>query len=267
MSRFDAFLTHTWQIDEENRNNHNRVKKIYQKLTDKGLKIWFDENEMNGDVITCMINGIDQSTVIVACLTQKYIDKVASSNPSDNCFKEFSYATRTKTATNMIVVPMEAKVMCPTQWKGRVQMELGGLLYESNFASDDETAFNANIDCLYRQIVRKAGVTVNVPTATTTTTTTASIHPTATTATPTTPTASIHPTATTATPTTPTAHPSGFSIGAKVTWKFEDEDVPKGTVGTIKQFYNEEKKASVVFSTLPSNACFKFNWTRLNLVV
>ena len=239
MSRFDAFLTHTWQIDEENRNNHNRVKKIYQKLTDKGLKIWFDENEMNGDVITCMINGIDQSTVIVACLTQKYIDKVASSNPSDNCFKEFSYATRTKTATNMIVVPMEAKVMCPTQWKGRVQMELGGLLYESNFASDDETAFNANIDCLYRQIVRKTGVTVNVPAATTTTTTT--------------PTASIHP--------------SGFFVGAKVTWKFEDEDVPKGTVGTIKQFYNEEKKASVVFSTLPSNACFKFNWTRLNLVV
>ena len=239
---FDAFLTHTWQIDEENRNNHNRVKRIYQKLTDKGLKIWFDENEMNGDVITCMINGIDQSTVIVACLTQKYIDKVASSNPSDNCFKEFSYATRTKTATNMIVVPMEAKVMCPTQWKGRVQMELGGLLYESNFASDDETAFNANIDCLYRQIVRKAGVTVNVPAATT---------------------------ATTATTTTPTAsmHPSGFFLGAKVTWKFEDEDVPKGTVGTIKQFYNEEKKASVVFSTLPSNACFKFNWTRLNLVV
>ena len=236
---FDAFLTHTWQVDEENRNNHNRVKKIYQKLTDKGLKIWFDENEMNGDVITCMINGIDQSTVIVACLTQKYIDKVASSNPSDNCFKEFSYATRTKTATNMIVVPMEAKVMCPTQWKGRVQMELGGLLYESNFASDDETAFNANIDCLYRQIVRKTGVTVNVPAATTTTTTT--------------PTASIHP--------------SGFFVGAKVTWKFEDEDVPKGTVGTIKQFYNEEKKASVVFSTLPSNACFKFNWTRLNLVV
>ena len=236
---FDAFLTHTWQIDEENRNNHNRVKRIYQKLTDKGLKIWFDENEMNGDVITCMINGIDQSTVIVACLTQKYIDKVASSNPSDNCFNEFSYATRTKTATNMIVVPMEAKVMCPTQWKGRVQMELGGLLYESNFASDDETAFNANIDCLYRQIVRKTGVTVNVPAATTTTTTT--------------PTASIHP--------------SGFFVGAKVTWKFEDEDVPKGTVGTIKQFYNEEKKASVVFSTLPSNACFKFNWTRLNLVV
>ena len=239
MSKFDAFLTHTWQIDEENRNNHNRVKRIYQKLTDKGLKIWFDENEMNGDVITCMINGIDQSTVIVACLTQKYIDKVASSNPSDNCFKEFSYATRTKTATNMIVVPMEAKVMCPTQWKGRVQMELGGLLYESNFASDDETAFNANIDCLYRQIVRKAGVTVNVPTATT---------------------------ATTATPTA-SMHPSGFSLGAKVTWKFEDEDVPKGTVGTIKQFYDEEKKASVVFSTLPSNACFKFNWTRLNLVV
>ena len=239
---FDAFLTHTWQIDEENRNNHNRVKRIYQKLTDKGLKIWFDENEMNGDVITCMINGIDQSTVIVACLTQKYIDKVASSNPSDNCFKEFSYATRTKTATNMIVVPMEAKVMCPTQWKGRVQMELGGLLYESNFASDDETAFDANIDCLYRQIVRKAGVTVNVPTATK-----------ATTATTTTPTASIHQ--------------SGFSLGAKVTWKFEDEDVPKGTVGTIKQFYDEEKKASVVFSTLPSNACFKFNWTRLNLVV
>ena len=254
MSKFDAFLTHTWQIDEENRNNHNRVKRIYQKLTDKGLKIWFDENEMNDDVITCMINGIDQSTVIVACLTQKYIDKVASSNPSDNCFKEFSYATRTKTATNMIVVPMEAKVMCPTQWKGRVQMELGGLLYESNFASDDEAAFNANIDCLYHQIVRKAGVTANVPTATTTTTTTASIHP---------------PTATTTTTTMPTAsiHPSGFFVGAKVTWKFEDEDVPKGTVGTIKQFYDEEKKASVVFSTLPSNACFKFNWTRLNLVV
>ena len=142
--------------DELGRRNHDRVTKIFDGLKRKGLNNWFDGEKMQDDVVQQMIGGIDDSNCIVVFLTKAYIEKVASGNPADNCFKEFSYANRTKTSAKMIAVPMEPCCLDPKNWTGIIQMELGGLLYEANFAKDDDpAAFNENIEKLYQQIKRK----------------------------------------------------------------------------------------------------------------
>jgi hypothetical protein len=154
--RYHGFLTHTWMKDELGRRNHDRVTKIFDGLKRKGLNNWFDGEKMQDDVVQQMIGGIDESNCIVVFLTKAYIEKVASGNPADNCFKEFSYANRTKTSAKMIAVPMEPCCLDPKNWTGIIQMELGGLLYEANFAKDDDpAAFNENIEKLYQQIRRK----------------------------------------------------------------------------------------------------------------
>ena len=153
--RYHGFLTHTWVKDELGRRNHDRVTKIFDGLKRKGLNNWFDGEKMQDDVVQQMIGGIDDSSCIVVFLTKAYIEKVASGNPADNCFKEFSYANRTKTSAKMIAVPMEPCCLDPANWTGVIQMELGGLLYEANFANDDPAEFDENIEKLYQQIRRK----------------------------------------------------------------------------------------------------------------
>ena len=114
---------------------------------------------MQDDVVQQMIGGIDDSACIVVFLTKAYIDKVNSGNRADNCLKEFNYANMEKTSAKMIAVPMEPCCLNPKDWKGVIKMELGGQLYECNFANDDDT-FDENIDKLYTQILRKCDITV-----------------------------------------------------------------------------------------------------------
>ena len=58
-------------------------------------------------------------------------------------------------SAKMIAVPMEPCCLDPANWTGVIQMELGGLLYEANFANDDPAEFDENIEKLYQQIRRK----------------------------------------------------------------------------------------------------------------
>ena len=44
--KFDVFLSHNWSKDELGRSNHNRVGKINNYLTQRGVKTWFDEEQL-----------------------------------------------------------------------------------------------------------------------------------------------------------------------------------------------------------------------------
>ena len=155
-----GFLTHTWTSDGLGRNNHERVGRIYEALKNRGLVNWFDGEKMQDDVVQQMIDGIDSSAVIVVFVTDAYIKKVGSKNPADNCLKEFMYASRKKTAARMLAVPMEPSCLNPSAWEGPVGMELGGMLYKANFADDtSDFEFEKNVEILFDEILRKAGVT------------------------------------------------------------------------------------------------------------
>ena len=121
--------------------------------------MWFDSERMQGAIVDQMIQGIDESELVIVFITKKYCAKVASKDPKDNCRKEFMYTNQTKGSTKMIPVPMEPCMMNPSSWVGAVQMELGGLLYEASFPSDDDVKFEENIDKLFTQICRETGAT------------------------------------------------------------------------------------------------------------
>ena len=90
--KYEAFLSHDWGKDELGRNNHDRVKKIFQALKEKGLSLWFDEVYMEGDIDKAMCKGIDESKLVIIFITKRYMQKVAGDNDQDNCQKEFNYA-------------------------------------------------------------------------------------------------------------------------------------------------------------------------------
>jgi len=104
VSQYDAFLSHDWGTDTHGRPNHDRVKTICEGLEERGLRVWFDANNMSDDVQRDMVEGIQNSKCLVAFVTQNYIEKVGSKG-FDNCKGEFDYARTIEKP--MIAVPME----------------------------------------------------------------------------------------------------------------------------------------------------------------
>ena len=85
---FSAFLTHDWGTDDKGRDNHARVAAVHAALTAAGMRCWFDEEQMQGNINKQMTKGIDGSAVIVAFITSRYVTKVNGDGPNgedDNC--------------------------------------------------------------------------------------------------------------------------------------------------------------------------------------
>lgn len=100
--RTDCFLTHDWG-KELGVDNHARVSVINTALKARGLRTWFDEEQvlymevqmnagsqimdtqMRGNVKEEMVKGINFSQCVVVFITRRYIDKVKGSNAEDNC--------------------------------------------------------------------------------------------------------------------------------------------------------------------------------------
>ena len=76
-SEYDAFLTHDWGDDELGRSNHARVAEVNRLLKAAGFVTWFDEDRMQGDIVSQMANGIDSSAAVLVFVTENYCIKVA----------------------------------------------------------------------------------------------------------------------------------------------------------------------------------------------
>jgi hypothetical protein len=126
----DIFLTHDWGIDGLGRRNHDRVELINHELKALGFVTWFDSERMTADVVEQMVSGIDNASVIIVFITQRYMEKVNGPDANDNCKKEFKYATNTKSSTKMIPVVMEPHMKnIRGNWSGLTRMELANLLF------------------------------------------------------------------------------------------------------------------------------------------
>lgn len=79
--RFHCFLSHDWGTDENGRDNHARVARVNDLLQDMGLKTWFDNENMQGDVKKAMAKGIAESAVVLCFLTDSYITKASGLGP------------------------------------------------------------------------------------------------------------------------------------------------------------------------------------------
>ena len=149
----DCFLTHDWGTDEHGRSNHARVSAMNKALQARGLRTWFDEEEMEGRVRQVMSDGIDSTQCVIVFVTERYIDKVAGKGvekSKDNCLYEFSYSVRIKGPHKMIAVVMEDRCKDTSSWHGQVGGDLGGSLYVANW---DDASFESSVTDLYGKIL------------------------------------------------------------------------------------------------------------------
>jgi len=146
----DCFLSHNWG---ENHINHQRVHTINIELQKRGLKTWFDENKIDGNIRYKMAEGIDNTKCVVVFVTKEYRDKVNGLDMKDNCKYEFSYAMNQLGSQNMISVVMESEMKETNKWKGELGAALGSMLFV-DFSTDSltETELEKKYDELYKRI-------------------------------------------------------------------------------------------------------------------
>lgn len=143
MTNKDIFLSHAWGTDHENRNNHHRVKLLSKQLISKGYSVWFDENDIIGNIDNSIIKGITNSQVVIVCLTEKYCNKINNSvyhnSPNDNCYKEWNFCLFKQ--KKIIPVIMEKKMEeVFLKNDGVIQMYLNNVMF-INFYDDEDNDF------------------------------------------------------------------------------------------------------------------------------
>ena len=126
----EVFLSHNWGDDDLGRDNHDRVVKINDLLVDAGYVTWCDSEQMIGDVVERMVEGIDHTQVVLVFVTKRYMEKVGmGAGVQDNCKKEFKYSIRRHSDAKMVPVIMEPGMKDSSRWTGPLAMELGGTLW------------------------------------------------------------------------------------------------------------------------------------------
>jgi hypothetical protein len=123
-----AFLTHNWGSGGI---NHAKVSRINKQLNELGLRTWFDEEKLTGNIRQGLADAISNSNCFVVFITKEYELKVNSNNPEDSCYYEFNFASSTGTLTSkkMVAVVLDANMKDPWKWSGRLSAELGSHLY------------------------------------------------------------------------------------------------------------------------------------------
>ena len=103
-----------------------KVKRINDAIKARGVIPWFDEERMIGNIRHKMVEGIENSDVIVVFITEAYRDKVNQGDGRDNCLFEFKYAFEQKGPKVMIPVVMEPCMRSAREWKGLLGVALSG---------------------------------------------------------------------------------------------------------------------------------------------
>ena len=144
MTNKDIFLSHAWGTDDNNRNNHSRVKNLSKLLQKKGYSVWLDENDLLGNIDNSIIKGITNSQVVLVCLTEKYCNKINNSvydnSPNDNCYKEWNFCLFKQ--KKIIPIIMEKKmedIFLNTD--GVIQMYLNNVMF-INYYDDENNDFD-----------------------------------------------------------------------------------------------------------------------------
>lgn len=144
MTHKDIFLSHAWGVDDNNRNNHTRVKNLSKLLQEKGYNIWLDENDLLGNIDNSIMKGITNSMVVLVCLTEKYCNKINNSvydnSPNDNCYKEWNFCLfKQKKIIPIIMEKKMEEVFLNTD--GVIQMYLNNVMF-INYYDDENNDFD-----------------------------------------------------------------------------------------------------------------------------
>jgi hypothetical protein len=145
---YDVFISHAWDKDDEGRDNHARAKRLNEGLQKLKVKTWFDNEQMQGNILQRMAEGIERSAVVLICVSRTYMEKVAQDG-SNNCKLEFEYAHRKRTPLCMLPIVMEKTMTNTASWVGVLGLLLGSYLY-CPLTSD----IDADFDCAVANIAQ-----------------------------------------------------------------------------------------------------------------
>jgi len=122
-----------------NWDHQNIVKKIVEYLEKDSLfKVWLDIKNMSGNIIQAMSNAIDESNVVLVCVSEKY-------KLSKNCALEAQYAYQ----QNKEIVPILFERNTLKGWIGAL---IGTKLY---FDFSDSNYFQQSITNLLKELKTK----------------------------------------------------------------------------------------------------------------
>jgi serine/threonine protein kinase len=79
---FDIFFSHKWE-------DKRLLSHVYAMLSAMGYRVWFDQNQMGNNLRDSMKEGIENSTVVIACVNSMY-------EKSGNCKYELEIAVQLK---------------------------------------------------------------------------------------------------------------------------------------------------------------------------
>ena len=129
------------------------MKRINDAIKARGVIPWFDEERMSGETRQKMVEGIENSDVIVVFVTETYRDKVNQIDGRDNCLFEFNHAFEQKGPAVMIPVVMEPGMRNPRDWTGVLGAALSGHSYiDFSSAFTDDAIFDAKVKELVSSI-------------------------------------------------------------------------------------------------------------------
>ena len=108
---------------------------------------------MSGEIRQKMVEGIENSDVIVVFITDAYLNKINSGNGRDNYLYEFKHAFEQKGPEVMIPVVMEPCMRNARDWHGLLGAALSTHLY-IDFSSSftDDATFDAKVNELVSSI-------------------------------------------------------------------------------------------------------------------
>ena len=128
----DIFISHAWGNDSDGRDNHKRSDELFNTLKAKGYSVWFDTYDISGNIDSCIMNGINNSKVVLLCLTEKYFNKINNAVHgqilNDNCYKEWNYSLfKQKKIIPLVMDSNTSNIYLNTD--GVIQMYLNSCLY------------------------------------------------------------------------------------------------------------------------------------------
>ncbi|XP_076437546.1 uncharacterized protein LOC143276783 isoform X2 [Babylonia areolata] len=117
------------------------VKNIRDVLHDKGYKVWMDIDNMGGSTLQAMAAAIEDSFVVVVCMSQKYKD-------SPNCRAEAEYAFQQRKTIIPLIMQQGYR---PDGWLGMI---LGAKLF---YDFSGKYSFESRIEGLLKAVAQISG--------------------------------------------------------------------------------------------------------------
>ena len=144
----DIFISHNWGLDSVGIDNHKKCKIIADELILRGYSVWFDENDMVKNIDDKIMEGINNSKIVIICLTEKYCKKIEDGvryqRINDNCYKEWNY-TLLK-SKKIIPIIMEKDLM------NKPASQIIQMYINSIFYIDMSESINENIELLCKDL-------------------------------------------------------------------------------------------------------------------